>query len=289
MAAPAIPDLAISPDDIKFTRFAFQGEPASAITFCDRTSNRGTAKTPRRGHNTMILVAPSGLGEVVARRDVPRLGGRFRPKRSGPLKFPSHYGCGRGADAPLDLPTGAYDVRICTDMRMKERLRANNCLRYRKAFVVAKRSWNAVITGSLTTVVLDQESWQANGAVLTLTGRDAAGRFKYALSAASVSYRYAQTVSTGCNRNGAGTDVAPTVELVLDYRAEGYYAIGRKSEAFNFAIPSLCENDTRSGPTQPIFLDAGIGAGQLQPMPFGSDQLAGTRPEVDGRMDWIFR
>lgn len=287
-AAKPKPDFAIDPSSIKFTKAAFQGESGTQIRFCERTTNRGIARAPRRLHNQMILVAPNGIGVVVVTRDAPRLPGRSRATARGPWRYTSHYGCATGDAAPVTLPTGAYDVRICADLRIVDRTRANNCVRFRKAFVVAKRTWTAVMTGSTRTVVLDQESWQANGAAMVFTHRDAQGRFVYRLATGSVSYKYAQTIATGCNRNGAGTDFGPTVELVLDYVGEGYTALGRKSEAFNYAIPSLCENDTRQGPTLPIFLDTGIGVAQ-QPLPFGSDQIAGTRIEGDDRFDWIFR
>lgn len=238
----------------------------------------------------MELLGPDGTRAIVARRDTPRLPGRSRRGRPGTPVYHSHGGCGSGENVPLNLPLGAYDVRICADLRIPDSDHANNCRTFRKAFVVAKRSWDAVITGTHLTVSLDSESWQSAGAKFTFVRRDQYRRFVYDMTAGSVSYKYAQTIPTGCDRTGAGTDSLPGGQLLVDYVRQGYFALGRKSEGFKYDIHSMCENDDRTGPDSLIFLDTGIGAGATRPLPFGTEQIAGTRTtEGDIRLDWIFR
>lgn len=288
-AAPARPDVAPLASTITFTKHAFKTEPQSKIRFCERTYNYGNARTPRRLHNHMELVGPGGIRAIVARRDTPRLPGRSRPGgRGAPVIYHSHGGCGQGENVPLNLPLGAYNVRICADLRIPDSHRANNCKTFTKAFVVAKRSWDAVITGTRMTVFDDSESWQSAGAMFTFARRDQYGRFVYDMTAGSVSYKYAQTIPTGCDRTGAGTDSSPSGELVVDYVRQNYYALGRKGAGFSFDIHSMCANDEGQGPSNLVFLDSGIGAG-TRPFPFGTEQIAGVRPDDGGRMDWIFR
>jgi hypothetical protein len=238
----------------------------------------------------MVLLGPGGIRAVIARRDVPRLPAMRPGGRRAPDVYSSHRGCGRGENVPLDLPPGAYDVRICADTRLRDSDPSNNCRRYSKAFVVAKRSWSGVISGTGEALASDTESWLSSGAIFTFVRRDQFGRFVYEMTAGSVSFRHAQTVNTGCNRTGAGTDASPGGSLLLDYVREGYYALGRTSEGFSFPILSLCTDDMTTGPGNPIYLDSGIGAGAPQPLPFGSEQIAGTRTtEAGTRLDWIFR
>jgi hypothetical protein len=45
-------------------------------------------------------------------------------------------------------------------------------------------------------------------------------------------------------------------------------------------ITNSCDGPT-NGPSHPIFLDSGIGA-PPRPLPFGTEQLADTRTELDG-------
>ncbi len=195
----------------------------------------------------MELLGPDGTRAIVARRDTPRLPGRSRRGRPGTPVYHSHGGCGSGENVPLNLPLGAYDVRICADLRIPDSDHANNCRTFRKAFVVAKRSWDAVITGTHLTVSLDSESWQSAGAKFTFVRRDQYRRFVYDMTAGSVSYKYAQTIPTGCDRTGAGTDSLPGGQLLVDYVRQGYFALGRKSEGSSSTTSTACARTT-TGP-----------------------------------------
>ena len=285
-----LPDVLVTPVGVTFTKYAFKGEAASRIAFCERTFNFGKARTPRRLHNEMVLLGPGGIRAVIAKRDVPRLPAMRPGVRGGRDVYSSHRGCGRGENVPLDLPPGAYDVRICADTRLRDSDPSNNCRRFRKAFVVAKRSWSGAISGTGPALASDIESWLSSGAIFTFVRRDQYGRFVYDLTAGSVSYKHAQTIDTGCNRTGAGTDAGPGGQLLLDYVGAGYYALGRTSVGFSFPVLSLCSDDMTTGPANPLYLDTGIGAGAPRPLPFGSEQIAGTRTtDADARLDWIFR
>jgi hypothetical protein len=89
----------------------------------------------------------------------------------------------------------------------------------------------------------------------------------------SVSYRASQGFDTGYNRQGAQTDFSPVGTLTLDYAQENYTAIGRVAAGFRYVVVGVCE--PAEGPTQPIFLDSGIGTRGPRPLPFGTERIAG--------------
>jgi hypothetical protein len=288
-APPPLPDPAISAVTIE-PKVAFKGEPASVFRFCDRTTNLGRGKTPRRLHNFMELVGP-GVRAVVARRDTPKLPGTVRPRRprnAPPIQF-SHRGCGRGENDPLNVPPGRYDVRVCADVRLAQRTLANNCVRFRKSVSVVKRTWSATLNGNGPFLFggPDTEKWNSNGAIFTLTGRPAPGRFVYTMSG-SVSYSSVFPPEAGCARSGAQTDFSPTGTLTIDYAAETYLAFGRTSAGFGYPVVGEC--DPAQGPSHPVFLDTGIGTVGPRPLPFGTDVITGTYTSAsETTHNWTFQ
>ena len=67
---------------------------------------------------------------------------------------------------------------------------------------------------------------------------------------------------------------------MLNYLNDTYIEYGIKNPAFYYVITNSCDGPT-NGPSHPIFLDSGIGA-PPRPLPFGTEQLADTRTELDG-------
>jgi hypothetical protein len=272
--AQRLPDLQVSAASYTpKSGYAYQGEPASQIRFCERTKNIGTAKTPRRLHNVMRLQGPGAFREVVARRDVPRL-----------APGESHYGCARGLHAPLDLPPGGYQVQICADLRLKDRDHTNNCrgCKESKCFFVIKRSWTGAVSGTGEWGISEpvSESWQTNpGTTFKLAQVLRPGYFKYTM-AGSVSYKDAPS-SGGCDHSGAGTDVSPTARFELDYGNDTYIGFGQASTAFRYALPNSC-GPTDYGPGFPVFLYTGFGTNGPTALPFGSEQVSGSFTDESG-------
>jgi hypothetical protein len=275
-----LPDLQVSRVSYTPKAYAFKAEPASQFRFCERTKNIGKVRTPRRLHSVMKLEGPGPFGGVVARRNVPRL----RPGES-------HYGCARGEPDALDLPPGGYRVLVCSDLRLRDRSRANNCrgCTEAKCFFVLKRSWTATVNGTGSFGILEPiaESWQTNaGTTFKFAEQIEPGHFKYTMTG-SVSYTDAGS-GNGCEHHGSGTDVSPDARLQLDYGRDTYLASGRTSTGFSYAITNSC-SETDHGPGNPLFLNTGIGTGP-QPLPFGSEELSGTyAPDEDSHIFWIFR
>lgn len=277
---PPLPDLAIS--EVKHSRYAFVGESASAITFCDRTKNIGRAATPRRIHNTMALRGPDGVLHVVAQRDAPKLPKPNKPRR-GPRRVFSHRGCANG-EGVLNLPPGAYGVVVCADRRLTEVTKANNCVEGAKSFFVAKRTWSGTASGTGAFIIELQpeaESWLATSLVYTF---DPAayrnGFFTYRLTAGNVSWKTAASAN-GCVKSGAAVDGSPTGMLTINYLDDTYLAFGVKNPGFTYTITNSCDpTGPANGPNHPVFLDSGLGA-PPRPLPFGTVQIAGTRTELN--------
>jgi hypothetical protein len=233
----------------------------------------------------MALRGPDGVRHVVARRDVPKLPGARTRLRPGQRRHFSHFGCGRG-EGVVNLPPGGYDVVLCSDTRLlQETNRANNCVAYRKSFFIAKRSWAGTAFGSgdyLDDLQPQAESWLSQGLVLTFDrAQYRRGIFRYTVSAGSVSWKTAASAN-GCDKTGAAVDGSPTATLTLDYLKDTYVALGSKNPAFTYVITNTCDpGNPASGPSHPIFLNSGIGA-PPRPLPFGTEQLAGTTTELDG-------
>jgi hypothetical protein len=269
-----LPDLQVSAASYTpKSAYAFQGEPADQLRFCERTKNVGNAKTPRRLHNVMRLEGPGGFREVVARRDVPRL-----------APGESHYGCARGQHAALGLPPGGYQVQICADLRLKDRDHTNNCrgCKEAKCFFVIKRSWTGAVSGTGEWGVSEPlaESWQTNaGTTFAFAGVVRPGYFRYTMTG-SVSYKDAPS-SGGCAHSGAGTDVSPSGRVELDYGNDTYIGFGRVSTAFTYSIPNNC-GPTDSGPGFPVFLYTGFGTNGPTALPFGSEQISGNFMDESG-------
>jgi len=280
-----LPDLAISA--VTFPpQYAFKGEPASSITFCERTTNLGNAPTRRRLHNVMVLTGTGGIQRFVATRDVPRLPATRRRRGARPRHY-SHYGCGRGEDTPLNLPLGAYEVQVCVDRRIRERNPNNSCYFRDKSFFVIKLSWTGTITGTGSFGFEDpgSETWRSTGATFTFNPAQATvGRYGYKMAGA-VAYTDVGSGATGRDKRGAGTDFNPDGRLLLDYVNENYTAIGKTSAGF-CPITNRCDVPT-NGPANPVFLDSGVGTGKTRPLPFGTETIAGTFSErSDYKVDW---
>lgn len=284
-----LPDPAVSATSFR-PAYAFIGESAAGITFCDRTTNLGRGATGRRLHNTMSLRGRDGVRHVVARRDAPKLPGSPPRRRGVPQRHLSHRSCGQG-EGVLGLPPGAYDVVICADVRLRQSNDANNCVSYRRAFYVAKRTWTGAATGS-GTFNLDlqplAETWITDGLVFTFAQfRD--GVFRYTVTAGSVSWKTAASAN-GCDKTGAAVDGSPQGTLTLDYVNDTYVAFGAKNPAFTYRITNSCDPDnTTAGPTHPLFLNSGLGS-PSRPLPFGSERIGDTITESDGSvLTWSLR
>jgi hypothetical protein len=92
--------------------------------------------------------------------------------------------------------------------------------------------------------------------------------------------------TTGCARQGAQTDFAPTGTLTLDYGTNDYQVVGRTSAGFSYAVVGEC--DPADGPANPIWVDSGIGTGQPLPLPFGTEVIAGRRQSDETVFNWSF-
>lgn len=273
---PPRPDLELT--KATFTpRVLFRGEPGSQVRFCVTVENHGKRRSGRIVA-TMTLRGRGAQAEVASRSLAP-LAPPTRPRRGAPLEVDSVSGCERGDAGPLQLPLGAYDVEICVRERSgRERRTGDNCRGRPKRVFVVKRTWTANLSGlaGLGVLELGFERWQSNGMTFTFDPaqqRVDAGHFTYRLSAGSVTYND-QENATGCERVGTLTDFAPTGRLTLDYLKGTYESVARTHEGFTYPINSLC--DDLQGPMMPVFVDTGIGVAP-QPMPFGTEVLAGTR------------
>ena len=271
-------------------RVLFKGEPKSQVRFCVTVENHGKRRSGRIVA-TMTLRG-RGVEAEVASRSLAPLAPPTRPRRRAPLVVDSVSGCEQGDAGALQLPLGTYDVEVCVrDRSGRERRTADNCRARAKRIFLVKRTWNANLSGLAGLGVLDLgfERWQSNAMTFTFDPaqqRVDAGHFTYTLSAGSVTYTD-QENATGCQRIGTLTDFTPTGRLTLDYLKGTYEAVARAHAGFTYPINSLC--DDLQGPSQPVFLDTGIGVAP-QPFPFGTEVLAGTRggPLDQENYTWSF-
>ena len=277
-ARKPLPDLDLSA--VKYTRYAFQGEPASQISFCERTTNLGNAGTRRRLHNAMVLIGP-GVQEFVARRDVPKLDATSR--RRGHAVHHSHYGCGQGEATPLNLPLGIYEVQICADQKLKERSHHNNCYIRSKAFSVIKRSWTGTVSGDTTLVPTDgmngKQTWQVGNVTYSFASAvGQTGQFIYNVGAANVNYQFTGTSSEGCAATGGVSFPASSGQLRIDYANETYDIFGEVPIGSSIPITISCPNNSTTLPTPVIvrFLTNGQESGIKTPLPFGHTSLSGS-------------
>jgi hypothetical protein len=282
------PDLAISAATFYHPRggLAFTGEPARALRFCDRTTNIGRGATRRRLHNTLILRGADGVSRVVVQRDYPKLPGSPRVARGAPPRHFSHGGCATG-EGILNVPPGAYVVRICADLKLEEVTHSNNCTRARNKLYVGKRIWSGTTSGNGIIDINFQpeaESWLATGLTYTFDpAKYRIGVFTYVVTAGNVSWKTAASAN-GCIKNGASVDAGPEGTLIVDYTAGtgAYSAVARHSTSFSYVVTNSCApDDPESGPAHAVFLDSGIGAPPVS-LPFGADRLAGSRTQGDG-------
>ena len=275
--APPKPDMAISQTRIT-PNYAFKGEPAANIRFCDTTSNVGK-KRSRPILSKMRVLGP-GVNVVVAVRVGPQLEPGTKQR-----------GCGRGRArlGALNLPLGAYDVMVCAEDRgAGDRRPGNDCQLFRDGFFVVKRTLTGAANGTGPFLFAGPlaESWQTNGLTWDFKGPVVRkGRFEYT-ARGSVSYRSVMPSTTGCARQGAQTDFAPTGTLTLDYGTSEYQLVGRTSAGFTYAVVGEC--DPADGPANPIWADSGIGTGRALPLPFGTEVIAGRREEDETVYNWSF-
>ena len=282
------PDLEISA--VTFHRppggFALAGESAGALRFCDRTANIGRGSTLRRLHNTLILRGADGVSRVVVQRDYPKLPGSPRVTRGTPPRHFSHGGCATG-EGILNVPPGAYDVRICADLKLEEVTHSNNCVRADGKLYVAKRTWSGTTTGNGTIDINMQpqaESWLATGLTYSFDrAKYQTGVFTYVATAGNVSWKTAASAN-GCVKSGASVDARPEGTLIVDYTAGtgAYSAVARHGTGFSYVVTNSCTpDDPESGPARAVFLDSGIGGPPVS-IPFGTNRLAGSRTQGDG-------
>src|SRR5690242_19922874 len=185
------PDLAIS--GVTFTRYAFQGESAHAIQFCDRTTNIGDAATPHASRTEMTMshdlarIPPN----LTITRDVPRLA-RKPPRGSHRPGESTHRGCGRGRDTALNLKLGSYDVNVCTDSEWRRSSRTG-CYRCSKCFFVLKRTWTGTANGETDLPpgsTASKETWQSASVVYSFANAARqTGTFNYKPSGGTVNYQ----------------------------------------------------------------------------------------------------
>ena len=273
---PPRPDLELTKATFQ-PRVLFKGEPRSQARFCVTVENHGRRRSGRI-IATMALKGP-GVDVPIAERSLAPLQPPTRARKGAPLEVDAVSGCEQGDAGPLLLPLGAYNVEICVRERSRrERKLADNCRGRAKRVFVVKRVWNATLSGQAGVGVLELgfERWQSNAMTFTFDPaqqRVDQGHFTYNLSAGSVTWND-QENATGCERIGTLTDFAPTGRLSLDYLKGTYESVGRAHAGFTYPIKSLC--DELQGPVMPVFVDTGIGVAP-QPMPFGTEVLAGSR------------
>jgi hypothetical protein len=285
VALPAEPASARKPSAelvvsaVKASSYAFQGEPASQITFCERTTNRGSAGTGRRLHNIMALAGP-GAQQIVATRDVPKLAGSGR--RRGHVVYHSHFGCGKGESTPLNLPLGMYEIQICADRKLRvERKKFNNCQINSKAFAVIKRSWTGTGSGFASGIFGDgtgRIDWQAAGVTYSFSQYDPnTGQARYK-PAGSVNYQVSGTNSGGCTASGGVTLATSGGELKLDYKKENYTISAEVPSDSTAPVTYTCPGASVTQPT-PIaayrHITNGFNFGVTNPLPFGHATLSG--------------
>jgi hypothetical protein len=272
-----LPELELS--SVRYTRYAFQGEPASQIQFCERTTNVGNAGTRRRLHNIMVLQGPS-TQEFVARRDVPELDASGR--RHGHVVHHSHYGCATGENTALNLPLGIYEVQICIDRKIKQRHGKSDCYIRQKSFSVIKRSWSGTVSGDTTLVPTDglngKQTWQVGNVTYNFASAvGQTGQFIYNLSATNVNYQFSGTSSEGCTATGGVTFPATNGQLKMDYANETYDIFGEVPIGSSIPITISCPNNSTTLPTPVIvrFVTNGLESGIKSPLPFGHTSLSG--------------
>jgi hypothetical protein len=279
--APArapLPELTVS--DVTHTPYAFVGEPARSIRFCERTHNRGSGGTRRRLHNIMVLVGP-GVSQVVARRDVPRLPGTADARRG---RHFSHRGCGRGDAVPLDVPPGAYEVQICADQALRQRNVNNNCYIRDKAFFVIKRDWTGTASGEapIVTSPTANETWQSATVSYRFQAATnaSAGQFAYSFFAGgegNVSYQVSGNI-LDCTAAGGATFQPDFGKLEMDYAREHYTLVGEVPVRSEIPITMTCPETTDPAVVFAVnpFVTNGGTDGFTNALPFGTRVLTGT-------------
>jgi hypothetical protein len=281
-ARKPLPELELS--GVTYSRYAFQGDPANTIHFCDRTSNVGKGDTARRLHNIMVVQGP-GISEVVATRDVPKLPGTLHAKKH---RHFSHRGCGRGEAKPVNLPLGAYELQICSDRKIKQHHGRKECFIRDKSFFVIKRSWTGTVTGENKATgggVFGSDTWQVPSVTYTATtaSNPGAGQFTYSVNGGSVNHQVSGKDDQGeCTGAGGGTLTPSEGELKMDYKAGHYDIFGAVPVGSTVSATITCPNNTVpvQAPVAVRFLTNGVEQGLTNALPFGHTVLSGAFHQI---------
>jgi hypothetical protein len=276
--------------------WALRGED-NVLKFDAATQNRG--KGAAKPSKTEIVFVPYTDGPTNVKPirafslDVPRIRG------ASPTKYYSYFGTAKSP--PLSFngdPLGTYQAYWCADAenKVKESNERNNCVvpgGDLQRLYLGKRHWVGTVSG--TVAVGDEptsasEDWSSTDAELEFERFDSLG-FHYLFNG-TVSWATHGTDADHCSYSGSDTEIIRSVpgqaDIVLSYGEEEYGGTAYSGLDYSYPVTVQCPTETiqTSGPSG-IVLSA-FHDGNILPMPFGTEALAGNETVVQDRSRFIW-
>jgi hypothetical protein len=278
---------------------ALRGED-NVLRFEAQTQNRGRGAA--KPSKTEIVFLPYGPGSAAGKPirafslDVPRIRGH------SPTKYFSHFG--EAKSPPLTFngdPLGTYEAIWCADAKnkIKESNERNNCVApggdLQRLFL-GKRHWSGTVSG--TGAVGDaptavHEDWSSTEAELELERVGLGGVFYYRFNGTVSWAMQGGTDADGCSWSGSGTDSIQggpaNGEFEIDYVDDQYTGILLSDLNDTWPVTIQCPTETFDdlGPYFAQFLNTAYD-GQVRPLPFGTEVLAGSGGNDVDRATWTW-
>ncbi len=280
---------------------ALRGEH-NVLRFEAQTQNRGRGAA-KPSKTEIVFVPMQSDGDSADGKpihafslDVPRIRG------ASSVKYYSDYG--EAKSPPLTLngnPLGTYRAVWCADAenKIKESNERNNCVvpgGILQRLYLGKRRWSGTVSGT-GAVGQDptsaHEDWSSTGASLELERVGLGGVFYYRFNGTVSWAMLGGTDSHGCSYSGSGTDFIQggpgNGEFQIDYVDGGYSGIlySDLEDTYTVSIQCPTSSDSDLGPFFGMFLNTGYD-GQVRPLPFGTEVLAGSGYDDVDRATWTW-
>jgi hypothetical protein len=279
---------------------ALRGE-RNVLRFDAETQNRGRgAAKPSKTEIVFVPYGPGSAGGKPIRAftlDVPRIRGH------SPTRYFSRFG--EAKSPPLTFngdPLGAYAAIWCADAKgvVKESNERNNCRapgNVLQRLYLGKRRWSGTISGTgpvgdLPTAA--HEDWASSRAELELERVGLGGVFYYNFNGTVSWAMQGGPDADGCTYSGSGTDSIQggpaNGDFQINYVDGEYTGILTSDLDDTWPVTIQCPTETFDdlGPYFAGFINTAYD-GQVRPLPFGTEVLAGSGSNFEATWTWEFR
>ncbi len=198
-------------------------------------------------------------------------------------------------------PLGTYEAIFCADAGnvVKESNERNNCVApggtLRRLFL-GKRHWTGTVTGTGAVgqePTSAHEDWSSSDAELEFERTEGSGVFFYRFNGTVSWTMQAGSDSHGCSYSGGGSDSIQggpgNGVFELNYYDDEYTGILYSDLDDTYPVTIQCPTETTNdlGPFFGIFLNTAFD-GQVRPLPFGTEVLAGSGYDDVDRATWTW-